>query len=402
MQSEECRVQKKRKWHSMSKNNRVLTIIVCIFLSIVIAFGAGFGIYFAIEEANTAVRLDSVRMDEGMVRVFSSYFKDRHISDLVLSGYHTARDTEEFWQSLHENGKTQGELYEASLKSYLSGILASANLYLSRNRLTDGDEKYIKNKTEAFISYYGGKDKFNEKAEEFGFNYDDFLRAMELSYTANLAFYSIYGTEGEALSGDEFLLRCEKYLESYSRVKMIFIARGEIFDDEIKDWRDLNAEEALQRENKINVFKDAVSDGSMIEETFDIYLTEENSLHDGDGEICRKGYYFKRGTTQTESFGYQEIVTAALDMKIGEVRAVDCGTEERGGVAFLYKCDVISGAYRDDENPFFSDFYQNAAYEFYLEDIDLLSEEAEFRDLYYEIDPIAIPKNKELFVTSWK
>ena len=48
----------------MGKNNKILLIFVCIFLSVVLIFGAVFGIILAIEEANAVVKIGSVRMDE--------------------------------------------------------------------------------------------------------------------------------------------------------------------------------------------------------------------------------------------------------------------------------------------------------------------------------------------------
>lgn len=385
----------------MSKNNRILLTVVCIFLSVVLLFGVGFGVYFAIDEANTVVRLENVKMDEGVVRVFASYYKDLHISSLRKAGYYNARDTEEFWGSLHESGKTQGELYLSSLESYISGMAAGANIYLSSFKLTDDDRLYIESKTGAFISSYGSEEAFNEKAEKFGFDYDDFCRAMEISYTAELALYSIYGAEGESLKSSAFESRCEDYLKKYySRVKVIYIAKEKIFDTELNDWRDLYPSEEEKRNEQIELFKAAVADGSMVEGSFDAYLSSESSLHDGDAEMGRAGYYFAKGTQQTERFKeiyYPEIVDAALEMSVGEVRAVDC----EWGVAFLCRCDVVSGAYTDEENPFFSDFYKIAATEFYAEDVGLLSTEAVFKDSYYELNPITIPANRELFVTGW-
>ena len=126
----------------MSKNNRILTTTICIFLSVLLLAGIGFGIYFAVEEANTLVRLENVRMDEGVVRVLASYHKDRYMTVLNGLGYSNVRDTDTFWNSLHANGKTHGELYLSSLKSYIAGVAAGANLYLSSFKLTD-DEKHI-------------------------------------------------------------------------------------------------------------------------------------------------------------------------------------------------------------------------------------------------------------------
>ncbi len=387
---------KNAKKTKMSRNNRILTITVCIFLSVVLLVGIGFGIYFSIEEANTLVYLENVRMDEGVVRVLASYHKDRYLTDLNRLGYNNVRDTETFWNSLHENGKTHGELYLSSLKSYIAGIAAGANLYLSSFKLTDADKEYIKSKTEAFISVYGSEESFNEKAEEFGFDYNDFCRAMELTYTAEIAFRSIYGSNGESLKAAAFSSRCEEYLKKYSRVKLIFIAKDKIFDEEINDLRDLTPSEENARNKQIETFKAAIAEGRMVEETFDGYLLDEDNLNDGDTKMGVKGYYFAEGAGQSES-EYSEIIDAALDMEIGEVRAVEC----KNGIAFLCRCEVVSGAYADEDTAFFPNFYKNAAIEFYAQDIELLSTEVNFKDSYYDIDSLSIPANRDVFVTAW-
>ncbi len=381
----------------MSKNNRILTITICIFLSVLLLAGIGFGIYFAVEEANTLVRLENVRMDEGVVRVLASYHKDRYMTVLNGLGYSNVRDTDTFWNSLHENGKTHGELYLSSLKSYIAGVAAGANLYLSSFKLTDDDKAYIKSKTEAFISVYGSEESFNEKADKFGFDYNDFCRAMELTYIADIAFSSVYGSNGESLKAAIFSDRCDEYLESYSRVKVIYIAQEKIYDEEIKDLRDLTESEKLARNKQIDIFKSAITEGQMIEETFDAYLLDESKINDGDIANGVNGYYIADGAGQNES-EYPEIIEAALDMEIGEVRAVDC----KYGIAFLCRCEVVSGAYADDDAEFFPDFYKNAALEFYTEDIELLSTEVDFKDGYYSIDSLAIPANRDIFVTVWK
>lgn len=381
----------------MSRNNRILTIIVCIFLSVLLLAGIGFGIYFSIEEANTIVRLENVRMDEGVVRVLASYHKDRYMTDLSQLGYSNVRDTETFWNSLHENGKTHGELYLSSLKSYIAGVAAGANLYLSSFKLSNDDKEYIKRKVDGFIDVYGSEEEFNERAERFGFNYNDFCRAMELTYTAEIAFRSIYGSSGELLKAAAFSGRCEEYLKKYSRVKVIYIADEKIFDEELNDLRDLTESERIARNKQIDIFKSAVTDGKMIEESFDAYLLDKDKINDGDTEKGLIGYYIANGTGQSES-EYREIIEAALEMKIGEVRAVDC----QYGVAFLCRCEVVPGAYANENTPIFPSFYMNAALEFYAEDIELLSTEVDFKDGYYDINSLSIPANRDIFVTSWK
>ena len=374
----------------MSRNNRILTICVCIFLSILLIFGATLGIIMGINEANTVMKLGGVSMSEGVVRVFASYFKSLHLADLRLAGYDGAEDTDAFWASPYDEERTQGEVFLNALDGYISGIAAGANLYLNARGLSADDKAYIKSKTDAFITYYGSKAAFELEISRFGFGYDDFLRAMELSYAAERTFILSYGSDGKGLeSADaEGLLRCEEYLSNYSRVKMIFFSN----DDEA-----LTLGELLQREQWAENLRGAIADESITDVMFDIYLNKEEN--DGDKEMNDKGYYFAKAAEQTARFAEHrpEVVEAAFDMKLYEFREVSVND----GVFFLYKCDIQPRAYTDDDNPFFSDFYLDAAIEFYTEDITTLSSDAVYKDSYRAIDFLKIPTNDRYFVTSW-
>lgn len=383
----------KAKKQKMSKNNRILTIVVCIFLSVVLLAGAGFGIYFAVLESKTLVKHENVRMDEGVVRVISSYYKDFHIKFLRANGYKNASDSDKFWKTQHESGVTQEEFYLSSLKHNIAIVASSANLYYSSFKLSDDDKAYIKSRTESFLSTSGSEEEFNKKAETFGFDYDDFCQATEILYAANLGFRSIYGNNGEGIKTAEYTARLENYLLRYSRVKLIFISTDQIYDEEEKQYRDLTQAELDKRIETIERLKSYINAGTMLEVTFDNHLTAEGYINDGDTELGYKGYYFARGAEQTDSYSYPEIVDAALGLKVGESCAVDCGD----GWAFVYRCEVQSGAYTDRETPGLADFYSNAALAFYAEDMEVISGDVTFKDKYYETDLIGIPANNRLF-----
>ena len=391
----------------MSKNNRILLIFVCVFLSVVLIFGSVFGIILAIEEANAVVRIGSVRMDEGIVRVLASHYKRLHIQGLLRGGYADAEDDAEFWSSLHKNGKSQGEIYTESLRDYIAGIAAGCNLYYEIGSLTDADREIIDAKVNAFISYYGSKEKFNELASPFGFDFDDFRRAMELTYVSELAFSAVYGFEGASLKAStaEAVAQCAEYLSTYSRVKLLFISNEKISEKNAEGEfveRDLTEGELAEREKWAKELRDAItaaetgSDGAITEQMFNIYLEKS----DGDPEMHDMGYYFSETGDQTVKFAeyYPEVVKKALDMKIGEYAEVDC----RIGKCFIYKCTPVDKAYKDEENLFLSDFYSDAAVYLYTNAIAALSSEVVFKENYGSIDTLAIPVNDRLYVTSWR
>ncbi|MBO5101572.1 MAG: hypothetical protein J6C39_03490, partial [Clostridia bacterium] len=75
-----------------------MIIFVCIFLVLVIGIGSGAGIYLAIKNANTAVKLGNVSVSEGSARFLVSTFKSDYIA-LLSNNKISAYDSERFWNT---------------------------------------------------------------------------------------------------------------------------------------------------------------------------------------------------------------------------------------------------------------------------------------------------------------
>ncbi len=397
--------KEKPKKKKMSKNARIVTTFVCIFLALVLILGIVLGIVVMVKRAKAIVTVGSVSITEGECRVLASYYKNLHLRDLRRAGY-DAVDTEKFWSTEHENGMTQGELLEKSTKNYIALVAAASNLYytlIESKKLREGDESYIKQRTEAFLARYSN---FEELISPYGFDYEDFVGAMTLTYTAEAAYYMVYGSGGEMLkqAGAEYTALLDQYLlDNYTKVKMIFLAKEQVQEPDSSGqlvWRDLNPAEIVERENIAEIFKDAIASGGFLEVTIDEYLSNSENPNDGDIEMGLVGYYFSASEQQTASFAAErpEIVRAAYDMTTGEARYI----ELEDAHVFLYRDDPTAKAYADEDNPFFADFYKNAAFEFFTEDIEALSSEVEFKDKFYEIDLISLKPNDRYFVTSWQ
>ena len=391
----------------LGRNNKILTIFVCIFLSFVLVFGSAFGIFLMVEEANTVVKIGSVKMDEGVVRVLASHYKLLHIQGLLRAGYSDAGDDAAFWASLHENGKTHGEIYLESLGDYIAGIAAGCDLFSDIAKLSDDDRAVIDSKVNAFINYYKSKEKFNELAAPFGFDFEDFRRAMELCYISELAFSTIYGLGGSSLKAatEEAVSQCAEYLATYSRVRLIFISNDKISEKNDQGEfveRDLTDGELAEREKWAESLREAMAaaesggDGAITEQMFEIYLKKS----DGDPDMHEMGYYFSETGDQTVKFAeyYPEVVKKSFEMEIGEYAEVDC----RIGKCFIYKCEPEAKAYQNEDNLFLSDFYADAAVYLYTKAVEALATDVTFKEEYGEIDLLSIPVNDKLFVTSWK
>jgi hypothetical protein len=116
--------------------------------------------------------------------------------------------------------------------------------------------------------------------------------------------------------------------------------------------------------------------------------------------MYEKGYYFRAESETTAEFAgeFPEIVERALTMKKSEYAEVECSI----GTCFIYRYEPKKGAYTDKDNLFFSDFYSDASDYLYRESLRELSVLVEFRDAYFALDTLSIPKNYEFYVKVWK
>jgi hypothetical protein len=305
---------------------------------------------------------------------------------------------------VHKNVKITGPIEETIV---LKRPFAQVNVGTQIGSLKDADRELIGSRVDAFINYYGSKEKFNELASPFGFDFEDFRRAMELTYVSDLAFNAVYGFEGSALKAatPEAVAQCAEYLATYSRVRLIFLSNEKINEQNAEgEWveRDLTDGEKAQRERYAEELRAAMAaresggDGAITEQMFDIYLEKS----DGDPEMRDVGYYFSETGDQTVKFAeyYPEVVKKSLEMKVGDYAEVDC----RIGKCFIYKLAPEQKAYKDEENLFLSDFYSDAAVYLYTEAVKTLSSEVVFKENYDKIDLLSIPVNDRLYVTSWR
>ena len=406
--------EKLKKLLEIFQKNKFLTIFVCIFLSIVIIFGATLGIIMGVIKSRAVIKYESTRLDEGEVIYLASLFKSSYIASLVKGGNTKARDNSVFWSSASEiDGKTQGDLLREAFVEYISGIAVKNSLYLDTERFTSSQKKDIKALLDTRLSYLGcdSKKDFNLMSDKLGFDYDDMLDASYLLYKANTAFPLIYGDDGSNLKN--FTSECDKYLNTYSHVALIFIRSEDVyvFDEEGKltyddegqiVTRPLTAEERAEREGNAEKLRTYIKNlneglsGAITPETFELYMKEHS---DTDPEYINRGYYFHPSAQATAEFYevYPEVVERALDMEIGEYSEVSCSD----GVCFIYRYDVAKNAYADTTNVFFTDFFSDGAAWCFGENIKALSEGVSFAEEFSNIDIVSIPSNSKYVIKGY-
>ena len=403
-----------KKVSNIDPRKRFLQTFICIFLSFVLVVGLTLGIILIVQNAKTVVRYGSTRISEGEAIYLASVFKSEYIASLNRQGISGVKDTESFWASESTTpGKSWGDMLTAAFKEYISGIAVKNSLYLSNSKFGKDEKKFVKDKVDERLMYlgYNSKKEFNTLSGELGFDYDDLETASRLLCTSAVAFDMIYGSDGSGIAS--YTEDLEKYLKNYTHVSLLFLRTDDLYDlddegnvqyndDGSVITRPMTAEEKAERVATAEKLTEAMYnlenglDNSMTAQMFEIYLKEHS---DTDPDMISRGYYFNENAEVTAQFAevYPEIVEVAYGMEIGEFAKVKCSDS----ICFIYRYDVLEGAYADRTNVFFSDFYYNAAVYCFSESLELLSSEVVFSDKFYEIDIVKIPSNSKYVVKRW-
>nr|MBE6545265.1 hypothetical protein [Oscillospiraceae bacterium] len=371
--------------------NRFLTIFVCVFIAVVLVAGGSLGIAVGIKNARAAVKYGNVTLDEGTVRYFASYYKMLYIRSLRIAGI-DASDKADFWDSAADDGRTYGQHFEDSLREYLASLVAAADIYLTYSGYTADDKLRVAETAEEILQYKadGSVDQFNETAVKYGFDYNDFLNAAALMYKARFAETVIYGADGKNLMNYPEL--CAEYLESYSHVSLLFVR----LDDDMTEAVREEKQTVIDTLTAAIEAKNNGGDHQITATMFNQYLEDS----DGDPVMYEKGYYFHQNAEKTAEFAeeFPEIVSASLDMEIGEYRRVECSI----GYCFIYKYEQDAKAYEDEDNIFLSDFLSDGSLYHYEKVLASLSPEVIFNDRYSEIDVLEIPLINDYYIREFK
>lgn len=385
--------------HEKTKNknkNKFLLTFICVFAAIIIVFGIVFGIIAAVGQSSKIARYGSQGVDLGEASYLASYYKYQHIRTLRTSGIQVS-DSPAFWASDWKEGKTHGEFLRQSFEEFLEGILISAELFERNLTLADNDKEKIAKIAESPIVRYKNEAGFNKVSEKYGFDYNDYKNCISLMYKAAAFRSYILGVDGSKLTEKDTL----DFLDTYSHVALLFLSDKDLTyknSDGEYESRPLTEEELAEREainKRLTDLIEGNADGqSITPETIEYYYPKSDS----DQDMLASGYHLRYGSQSTEAFSnnYPEVVQKAIEMGRGEYAKVKC----KIGTCFIYKYTEEESKKKtkiDPEgNPFFSDFYQDAADYVFAKVLDPLSGDVVFTDGYSEMKLEQIPMNYEL------
>lgn len=411
---------------SAAKTKRTVIIFVSAVLSLVLLLGAVLGTVALVKNASYALKIESTGMTVGVANYFVTLFKAAYINQLKSSGVDVS-DTTAFWASPYINAQvstsTQGDYLKLYVENNIKKILAD-NYLFDRYLTLSSEAKNDIAMTVREILYSrasNSRSTFDSNTEQFGFDYDDFKRAVEMMYKSSAVSNGVFGANGENLVGlndycDEFFMGSEDFV-GYTRVKVVFIRTEDTFllDDSgnrvtegktdadgkeiyVDVTRPLTDAEKAKRAEHIAVFEaciegfeeDTVPKSTFDEEAEKVYAYGEND-ENGYG-----GYYFCSGNAFTTEFSeaFPEVVETATSLSVGQVGVVDYAKDSATegntngfiGKVFIYRIENEARAYEDVTSPFFRDFYKLASYALTLRMANENMEKTEYRSKWQKID----------------
>lgn len=411
---------------SAAKTKRLVIIFVSAILALVLLLGVVLGAVAIAKNASYAVKLESVGMTEGVANYFVTLFKDAYIDQLKNSGVKVS-DTEQFWSSPYINAQvstsTQGDYLKLYVENNIKKIVADNYLFDKYLTLTSAAKNDIAMTVREILYSRASNSEaiFNEDAAQYGFDYGDFKKAVEMLYKSSAVANGVFGSNGQNLVGltdycNEFFMGSEDFV-GYKRAKIVFIRTEDTFkldengnkitesktDSEGKEitvdvTRPLTDEEKAAREAHISVFNaclEGFANGTVPTSTFDeeaskVYAYGEN-YNDGF-----EGFYFCPGNAYTTEFSvaFSEVVDKVSELSVGAVGVVDYTAESEGaearngfvGKVFIYRLANEEKAYENVTSPFFSDFYKIASYALTVRMANENMEKTELRSRWENID----------------
>lgn len=393
-----------------------MVIIVAAVLALIILLGGTLILINVVTEAQAVVSYDGVYVSRGVASYLAATYKYDHVTielkkELAIKGI-TFRDTPEFWAKSSDAGISYGDGLKKATEDYIRGVVVGSYLFDSISALTGAEREYITSSVRQVLDFKAGGNEstFNAVTEKMGFTYSDFAAATEMMYKASMLKSVLWGVDGELLKSGSDLVGTERYLQTYTRARLLFIRLNDdyvlgtdgkpTYEGNEYVMKELTQEEYDRRIEDIDYIKALIrgyeedANLQMSEEAFYTYQKRYNSYDD----YKQSGYYFAPSTgTRLEEAGLGDSASALLIDTLAEMENYEYRMLSLNGgsiACFVYKCPVEPYAYSKRElADFFEDFYSNCAS---FLNAELLAERApavNVKDSYYDIDLIALPYN---------
>ncbi len=288
-----------------------------------------------------------------------------------MYSYTDIEDTEKFWQSEYENGKTYAQYLDALVLDDIKTTAVCLSLYNEyRLSLSDSVTASIDKELDDYLSEYaaGNKNTLNSALSSYGANIE-ILRAVKIAEAKrNLVYEYLFGEGGEKALDDKALE--EYYQNNYYRFQIIYINnKYEYVLDKDGNYttntdgtyvtRALSGEALDKKTAAINSVRDGIEAGEDFDTLYEKYSEQKSYAN---------GYYFTAGGSYANAVFYKLIADIA-GIKEGETVV----SEYDSGTYIMKRLELDEGAWEQSVNKDFFDTFEalaaNAAFRTYTAEL---------------------------------
>jgi len=302
-----------------------------------------------------------------------------------MHSYTDIEDTDEFWHSEYEEGKTYAEYLDSLVLEDIKTTAVCLSLYNEmRLSLTDSQKKAIDSAIDGYLTEYAGgnKNTLNNALSAYGANMSILREVKEAEAKRTLVYDFLFSEGGEkALSTEDY----EKYYqENYYHFQIIYINNKYEYVLDADGNYTTNTDgtyvtralsgEALEEKNKaIKSVTDGLAAGEDFDSLFNTYSEQKTYTN---------GYYFTASDSYSNSVFYK---------LIGDIASIEEGettvAEYDSGTYIMKRLPLDEGAWNQSVNKdFFNSFKtlaSNAAFRiFTAEQFERLTVDTELISKY--------------------
>ncbi|MBR6651072.1 MAG: hypothetical protein IKL36_06640 [Clostridia bacterium] len=313
-----------------------------------------------------------------------NYWASTSKANFIYS-YTDIKDTEEFWQSEYEDGKTYAQYLDSLVLEDIKTTAVCLSLYNEmRLSLTDSQREAIDKNIDGYLSEYAGgnKNTLNRALSAYGANMTILREIKEAEAKRTLVYDFLFSEGGEkALSAEDY----EKYYQdNYYHFQIIYINNKYEYVLDDKGNYTTNADgtyvtralsgDALDKKNQsIKNVTDGIEAGEDFDSLFNTYSEQKTYAN---------GYYFTASDSYANAVFYKLIADIA-ETEIGETVV----SEYDSGTYIMKRLPLDENAWNQSINKdFFNSFKTlaaNAAFRvFCAEQFDALTIDAELISKY--------------------
>ena len=297
---------------------------------------------------NYVMSYEGQKISAGMYQYWLSRYKA-----LFLYSYANGSDSPAFWSTEVSDGITAETLFtnitDENIKKNLVCMYLFDKYGLS---LPEATISSVKSAVDQLVADLGGKKEFNEYAADFGVDAKTLEEIYQIEEKIEVLRTYLYGTNGtEKVTKEE---KDTYYNENYARIRHIFFSTSSqyVFDEEGNYTFDEKGNKITTTPTAEEINKKKVVSAALLERIVMESANFEDLLAEYTEDDASKKY--ENGYYLTASIDYiDEVVEAAFDMKIGEVRMVNSDY----GIHIVKRYELDNGGYEDKKNAdFFADF----------------------------------------------